>query len=266
MTGCPPSPCTLPATLARAAISLFLILTAFTPPACGQDWTGDARKALDLFGDALGGSSRESPDDRLPLSRIVEGLKQALVVATDRAVTSVGATNGYLGNPEIHIPLPDSLRQAQSLLRRVGLGSLGDTLERRLNHAAERAAPEAQAVFFESITQMTLRDAERILKGPDDAATQYFRRTMSAPLKRRLRPIVDQAVAEAQVVQAYEAMMGGYREALPFLPDVQTDLTGYTLEKGLDGLFHVVAQEEARIRKDPAARTTELLRQVFGGL
>lgn len=233
--------------------------------ALAQSWTDDARATFEVFGDVLRGGNGAGGSVGLTVARIVDALKQGLEVATERAVDRVGVRNGYFKNPDIHIPLPDSLQRVRSVLDRVGLGSLGDTLEERLNRAAELAAPEAQAVFFQAIGEMTVRDAEGILKGPDDAATQFFRRTMSAPLKQRLRPIVEEAVVESRAVQAYDAMIGSYREALPFLPDIRADLTGYTVDKGLEGLFFVLAREEARIRRDPAARTTDLLRQVFGG-
>lgn len=262
----------LPAALARAGALLLLALGLVCPtlPSQGQGWSEQAGKAVDLFGGVLGGSRSGTAetgggDASLPLERVGAGLKEALSLATERAVATVGKPNGYFNDPEIHIPLPESLQRAQALLGRVGMGHLGETLEQRLNRAAETAAPEAQAVFLDAIGQMTLGDAERILNGPSDAATQYLQRSMSAPLKQRLRPIVEQAVAETGVVQAYERMLGGYRDAVPFLPDMRADLTGYTLDQGLAGLFHTVAEEEARIREDPAARTTDLLRQVFSG-
>ena len=111
---------------------------------------------------------------------------------------------------------------------------------------------------------MTLDDARRIYDGPDDAATQYFKGTMSKPLRKRMRPIVSDNLDQVGAVRSYDAMMDEYR-AIPFVPDVKSDLTSYVVRKGLDGIFFYVAEEERKIRRDPAARTTELLRKVFGG-
>ena len=151
----------------------------------------------------------------------------------------------------------------QSLLAPIGLSRLTDDLETRLNRGAEAAAPEAKAVLWEAISEMTLDDVQRIYDGPDDAATQYFKDKMNQPLTRRMAPIVDRNLAEVGAIRSYDQMMGSYK-SIPLVPDVKADLTSYVVEKALDGLFYYVAKEEAAIRNNPAARTTELLRKVFG--
>jgi hypothetical protein len=138
-----------------------------------------------------------------------------------------------------------------------------DDLELRLNRAAELATPKAKALFVQAIEDLTLSDVMQIYKGPDDAATRYFQGRMSDPLAAQMTPIVQQSLSDAGAVQAFDKVMKRYAE-IPFAPKIDTDLSGYVVERGIDGIFHYVAKEEAAIRKDPAKRTTELLRRVFG--
>jgi len=196
---------------------------------------------------------------------IAGGLKEALRVGTSRVVAQLGRTDGYNADPAIHIPLPDDLRKVHEVLDRIGLSGMTRDLELKLNRAAERAAPEARDVFWRAITEMTLEDVRGIWKGPDDAATEYFRGKMTPRLTERFSPIVLDSMNEVGAVRSYDRMMTRY-EAVPFVPDAKADLTRYTVRKGLDGLFYYVAREEAAIRHDPAKRTTDLLRRVFGAL
>lgn len=207
-----------------------------------------------------GGGSRPLTD-----LEIGNGLKEALRVGTERVVRQVGAVDGYNADPLIHIPLPEDLRKVHNALDKIGLGGMTADLELKLNRAAERAAPEAKAVFWNAITEMTLQDVRAIWKGPEDAATQYFRGKMTTPLTERFTPIVTDAMSEVGAIRSYDRMMDKYK-SIPFVPDVKADLTRYTVGKGLDGLFTYVAKEEAAIRRDPAKRTTELLQRVFGAL
>ena len=253
------------ALVAALAVSLPLAALSLAPvtPAGAQssllDSAKDALKGLGGTGGSLGGGGSGA----LAAGEIASGLSEALRVATGRTVEKVGVADGFNADPAIHIPLPGALKNVQKGLQMVGLSSLADDLELRLNRAAEAAAPEAKAVFWESIQQMSWDDAKQILDGPDDAATQYFKGSMSSPLKERMKPIVDDALAEAGAIQSYDEMMGAYAK-LPMMPDVKADVTDYTLDKALDGLFHYLAEEEARIRQNPAARSSELLQKVFG--
>jgi len=217
------------------------------------------KRGKDLLRQVPGGQSTQELSD----SDIGAGLREALKVGAKRVVGQVGATDGFNGDPKIHIPLPDSLQRVQSTLARVGLSSMTDDLELRLNRAAEAASPEAQAVFWQAIDEMTLNDVREIFDGPDDAATRYLERTMSSPLINRMKPIVDASLAEVGAVRAYDQVIGRYK-AVPFVPDVKADLTQHVLERALQGLFLYLAQEEAAIRQNPAKRTTELLKKVFG--
>lgn len=193
---------------------------------------------------------------------IGSGLREALKVGAKKVVGQVGAVDGYNADPRIHVPLPDSLSTVQSTLSRVGLSGMMDDLELKLNRAAEAAAPEAQAVFLSAIDKMSMDDVREIFNGPDDAATQYFQRTMTPDLKDRMKPIVDKSLSEVGAVKSYDAAVSQYKN-VPFVPDVKSDLSGHVLERGLQGIFLYLAREEKAIRENPAARSTELLKKVF---
>lgn len=196
-------------------------------------------------------------------SEVISGLKDALRVGSENVVKQLGKTDGFNADPKIHIPLPPELRRVKMALETVGMGSMMDDLELRMNRAAEAATPKAKRIFGDAIRAMTINDAQQILKGPDDAATQYFKGKMSKPLAGEMRPIIQQALKQAGAVQAYDAVMGEYAN-LPFVPDVKANLTNHVVDLGLSGIFHYMAQEEAAIRKDPVKRTTQILQKVFG--
>ncbi len=221
-----------------------------------------AKGVLDTLQNSSQGGAPAALGSALTSDEIVSGLKEALRVGTEKVVGQLGQTDGYLTDPAIHIPLPESLKGVHNTLEKVGFGNLTADLETRLNRAAEKAAPEAKEVFWQSIQDMTLDDAKKILDGSDTAATDYFRTRMSAPLTERFTPIVDASLSEVGAVQAYDQMISQYK-TLPFLPDVKADLTAHAVSKALDGLFHYIATEEAAIRADPAARTTDILKKVF---
>jgi hypothetical protein len=198
----------------------------------------------------------------LPITDVIAGLKEALTVGSEQVVQQLGKTDGFYDDPQIHIPLPEKLATVKSALDKVGMGSFADDLELKLNRAAEAATPKARELFLNSISQMTFEDARAILNGPEDAATQYFRKTMSPDLAEAMSPVVDDTLSEVGAVQSYDRMMGKYAD-LPFMPDVKADLTDHVVNKGMDGIFHYMAKEEAAIRKNPVKRTTDLLKKVF---
>ena len=236
----------------------FALASMATVPAAAQSDLLNQGKSLieGLSSGAAGGGLAED--------EIAAGLREALHVGAERVVAQVGTVDGFNLDPDIHIPLPGTLQDVQSALGAVGMAGLADDLELKLNRGAEAAAPEARRLFFKAIEKMTLDDVQKIYNGPDDAATQYFRRKMSPRLAKRMTPIVEDSLAEVGAVQSYDAMMSQY-DTLPFMPDVSADLTDYVVEQGMDGIFHYIALEEAAIRNDPAARTTEILQKVFGG-
>ena len=245
--------------LSAAALSVAVILScALTGTAQAQfDILKSAKEAIGSFGGSTGGAGA------LTNAEIGDGLIEALRVGTERVVGQVATADGYNLDPDIHIPLPGVLKDVQKVLKTIGMSSLTDDLELRLNRAAEAAAPEAKELFWQAIREMTLDDVRQIYDGPDDAATRYFQDKMTPPLAKRMQPVVDRSLADVGAIQSYDNMMGQYK-SVPFVPDVKADLTRFVVEKAMDGLFYYVAKEEAAIRNNPAARTTELLQKVFG--
>ena len=223
------------------------------------DWL---KKGKDLLGGSgIGGGSVASK--ALSTDEISSGLKEALRVGSERVVAELGKTDGFNTDPKIHIPLPENLKKVQDALSKVGMSSMVDDLELRLNRAAEAATPKAKKLFGDAIKEMTMDDAKAIYKGPDDAATSYFKEKMSKPLTAEMKPIVEKSLGEVGAIQSYDKMMSKYK-SLPFVPDAKADLTRHVLDKGMDGIFYYMAKEEAAIRQNPVKRTTELLKRVFG--
>ncbi|MBI1301715.1 MAG: DUF4197 family protein [Alphaproteobacteria bacterium] len=198
----------------------------------------------------------------LSTADISKGLREALKVSAQRVVSNIGKVDGFYKDKNIRIPLPKNLQRVHTALKAVGMDSLTNDLELRMNRAAEQATPKAKELLIIAITEMTLDDARNILNGPDNAATQYLRRVMGAPIKKDMLPIIDNTLKEAGAMKAYDNMMGRY-EQIPFMPDVKANIRDYAAEKALDGIFYYIAQEEKAIRENPAKRTTELLRRVF---
>jgi hypothetical protein len=195
---------------------------------------------------------------------VAAGLTEALVVGTARVVGQLGRPGGFLDDPQARIPLPGPLEQAQGALRMAGMSGMVDDLEVRMNRAAETATPIAQDLIIEAIRGLSFQDAMGILNGPDDAATRYLERTTSEPLALEMRPIVDEALADAGAVQTFDQIAGQF-SSLPFVGGaLDVDLTGHVVRYAEQAIFDYLAQEEAAIRTNPAARTTSLLQSVFG--
>jgi hypothetical protein len=195
--------------------------------------------------------------------KFIAGLKEALNIGTRNAVATVSQEDGYFGSLDIRIPVPDELEDAQKMLRKVGMGDRVDTFILSMNRAAEAAAPGAVDIFVNAIRDMTVVDAYGIVKGDETAATSYFREKTTNNLYGLFRPVITESMAQVGVVQSYKRMMDRYN-SIPFVKKIDVDLEGYVTVKALDGLFFTVGEEEKRIRKDPAARVTELLQEVFG--
>jgi outer membrane murein-binding lipoprotein Lpp len=195
--------------------------------------------------------------------KIVAGLKEALTVSTRNAVASTGRTDGFLKNQAIRILLPDKLRNVGSGLRLIGMGSQVDSLEVGMNRAAEQAAPAAKQIFINAVTRMSFADARQILSGGDTTATDYFKRQSSDQLTEAFAPIVHQAMENVGVVRQYNQFMRNPMAAR-MASKQGFNLDEYVVGKTMDGLFYVMAEEEKKIRKDPMAQTSALLREVFG--
>ena len=209
--------------------------------------------------------SAPSGGGSLSQGEIGSGLKDALRVASQRVVGRVGKTDGYKGDPAIRIPLPDPLQKIQGPLKSMGASGMLDDLQLRMNRAAEQAAPKALNIFTDAISKMTIDDARGILNGPQDAATQYFKRTTTSSLTTSFRPVVDQSLSGVGAVGVFKSLQGRAADIPLAGQQVQSfNLTDFTVGKALDGLFHYLGVEEAAIRTNPAARTTDLLKKVFG--
>ncbi len=213
--------------------------------------------------ETLQSPSSSSSSLGLSQQQIIDGLREALKVGSERVVSQIGTTDGYNADPQIHIPLPAELQQVQSLLKKFGLSALADDVELRLNRAAEQAAPQAKDIFWKAITNMSVQDAQAIYQGPKDAATTYFKKVSSDSLRALIAPVAKSNLQDVGALQAYDALMGEYK-SMPFVPDVKADLVNHTTELAMQGIFHYLAQEEAAIRENPAKRTTEILKTVFG--
>ena len=202
--------------------------------------------------------------DNLSTTDVVAGLKEALKVGSENTVSLTGKTDGYFANAAIKILMPEKLRSAEKLLRAAGQGEKVDELVLGMNRAAERAAPAAKGIFWDAIKSMSFEDARKILSGGDTAATDYFRAKTGGALTAAFRPVVNDSMKSVGVVQQYDQVRGLYR-SVPFASSLPSfDIEEYVVAKALDGLFLVLGQEERKIRTDPAARVTDLLKQVFG--
>ncbi|MGD8384145.1 MAG: DUF4197 domain-containing protein [Lysobacterales bacterium] len=245
---------TRPGSARVSAALLVMALAGFVANAQAGGWLDKLRDKI-----AGGQETEQSPGP----AEIGSGLKEALRVGTKRVVEQLGVTGGFALDPQIHIPLPGKLVKVKGVLAKVGMDSVMADLEARLNRAAEIATPKARRLFLAAIDDMTLEDVMGIYKGPDDAATQYFREKMSGQLALEMKPVVEQGLADSGAVKTYENAMARYN-ALPLVPKVEADLSDYVVQEGMDGIFYYLAQEEAAIRRDPVKRTTKLLQRVFG--
>jgi hypothetical protein len=248
----------------RAFLSALIAAAPFAAAAQGN-LLDEGRGLLNQAPGAARPGSSSSAGAGLSQGEIGSGLKDALRVASQRVVGRVGKTDGYNGDPSIRIPLPGPLQKIEGPLKSMGASGMLDDLQLKMNRAAEQAAPKALNIFTGAVSKMSIDDARAILTGPQDGATQYFKRTTSASLTTSFRPIVDQSLSGVGAVGAFKSVQ--QRAAgIPLAgQDVQSfNLTDFTVGKALDGLFHYMAVEEAAIRTNPGARTTDLLKKVFG--
>jgi len=214
---------------------------------------------LDDIFKSLKSSATKEPDD----STIISGLKEALSVGTKNAVEQVSRVNGYFANEMIKIIIPENIQKVATVLKKVGFQKQVDDFELSMNRAAEKAAPQAVNYFIGAIKEMTFEDARKILHGGDTAATEFFKSKTRDKIYNAFKPEVSSSMNEVGVTKSYKSMMGKY-ESLPFVKKESVDLDHYVTNKALDGLYYMVAEEEKKIRTDPAARVTELLKTVFG--
>lgn len=233
-------------------IMLLGVLFASANPAWAQ---------FDQMLKGLGGAMKGS--DGLSDVKIGSGLQEALKVGTENAVLKTGQTDGFFGNKIIKILMPKTLQRIERPLRLVGYGPQIDEFVLSMNRAAEKAVPFAKEIFWDAIGQMTFDDARKILNGGDTAATDYFKAKTSNKLHAAFRPTVENVMNDVGVTRQYNDLMGRYK-SVPFAQSITFDVNQYVTERATDGLFYVVGQEEKKIRTNPAARVTDLLKDVFG--
>jgi hypothetical protein len=210
---------------------------------------GEVNKALEL----------EAP---LTTAEVGEGLKEALIKGISTGSDLASKVDGYFKNPEIKIPFPPEVKKVEDKLRQIGLGNEVDRFIMTLNRGAEEAAKEAKPIFITAIKSMTIQDAWGILKGEDDAATQYLKRTTSQQLREKFKPVIQNALNKVNATKYYGDIVNRYNQ-IPFVQKVNPDLNEYATERAMEGLFTLIAKEEKNIRENPVARTTELLKKVF---
>lgn len=206
------------------------------------------------------GTNTEKP---LTNDEVIRGLKEALTVGTNNSTSLVSKLDGFYKNPEIFIPFPPEAEKVKEKVIALGMQKQVDEFVMTLNRAAEEASKEAAPVFINAIKQMTIQDGFNILKGPDNAATQYLKEKTSNELKIKFKPIVANAIQKVEVTKYWNPIITTYNK-IPFVEKMNPDLEDYVTQKALDGLFLMVAKEEAKIRKDPVARVTDILKRVFG--
>ena len=242
-----------------------LSLSLYSPYASASWW----EKGLEIFNEQTQNDSDTQTDSTSSLSfsneQLSRAFKQALDIGSSSVVQNLAKKDAFRLDESIHIPLPEEFTYAQSWLKKAGLGDSLNSLENKLNEAAERATPEAKALFKQAINDMSFEDVYAIYKGSDDAATRYFEERMTPQLTTAMQPIVNDALNEVGALQLYNNIIADYQN-IPFVPDLQADLNSHVVEKGLQGIFYYIAKEEKSIRSDPSKWTTQLLKDVFSNL
>lgn len=235
--------------MTRSIIVLAIVIVGCTSAQITQTM-GDVNKALGV-------------DAPLTTAEVTEGLKEALINGITNGSNLASQLDGYFKNPEIKIPFPPEVRKVEDKLRQLGLGGEVDKFVLTLNRGAEDAAKEAKPIFISAIKSMTIQDAWGILKGESNAATEYLKRTTSSQLKMKFQPVIQSSLNKVNATKYYGDIVNTYNK-IPLVEDVNPNLDEYATDKAIEGLFTLIAKEEEKIRRDPVARTTDLLRKVFG--
>lgn len=230
-------------------------------------------------------SKTQTSNSNLSTSTVTSGLKEALKVGVDYAVKNLGTKNGYLNNSLVKIPLPENLQKAETLIRKAGGDQIADDLINSMNSAATKAAPQTAQIFVNAIEKMSLDDAKKILNGDENAATNYFQTNTTDSLKKLIKPIIKETMAQNSVAGYYDTFNSYYKQygkeyvnnssvmglakefgVDSYLPSSSDEnLDDYVTQKAIDGLFKMIAKKEAAIRSNPVEQTTSILKQVFGG-
>jgi hypothetical protein len=261
----------------KLGFSILLLVGIMSNPATGYTgWMDFAQDALKQVmhpateSEAKSTSSGTSALSKLSQGEMVKGLKEALLVGFKKAITLLGQKGGFINDPKVKIPMPGVMAHAETALRKAGQGKIADHFIQTMNSAAEKAVPVTADIFANAIRNMTIDDAKAILQGPNDAATQFFKRTSAEHLSKAIRPIVAKSTQAVGLTSAYKSITDIADKKMGFLSifigQDSLDLDGYVTQKGLDGLFIKLAEEEAKIRANPMARGTDLLKKVFGAI
>lgn len=243
--------------------TLGLLLTLLISNAHAIDLKGLGEMVEKVGGSATTAGSNSGAVSNLSEQETNDGLKLALNQGVSKAVSLLGGTDGFMGNKEVKIPLPDSLKKIEKGMRLVGMGNQADELILKMNRAAEQAVPEAKALLTNAVKQMSVTDAKNILTGPQDAATQYFKKTTASDMAAKFLPIVQKATAEVQLADTYNkyAEMGS---KFGVIKKEDANINQYVTQKALDGVYLMIAKEESAIRQDPMGQASSLLKKVFG--
>ena len=246
-----------------------LLAASLSTSAANAGWADQLKEAVqdkelqNAVMDTATGSSSSSGTANLSTETLINGLKEALEVGSQRAIEEISQPGGYLDNKKIRIPLPEGVNQVASLLKKYGLEDQVNQFEESMNRAAEKAAPQATNLIVRAVKKMSFEDAKKIYSGPDDAATQYFKEKTSKRLRKLFKPSVQESLSQVGATNYYNELAGKAKD-IPFVGEkVNVDLDSYVTEEALNGLFTMLAAEEKKIRENPAARTTDLLKQVF---
>lgn len=235
-------------------VLLCIVVTYFSTEAQISRPSGSTTGSTTTVSNPLTGTGNET---------LVSGLKEALSVSAIKSADILSATNGFFGNQAIKILMPPEAKAVESKLRSFGLGSEVDKMLLTMNRAAEEAAKDAAPIFLDAIKGMSVSDAVALVTGPNDAATQYLRKSTSAQLTEKFTPVIDKALDKTEATKYWSDVFTTYNK-LPFATPINPDLEKYVTEKALDGLFYTMALQEAQIRKDPAATANSLIESVFG--
>jgi hypothetical protein len=247
---------------------LFLLLAVTTISfANAQGLLNKIKKATskDSSGNIISGINKAIPGGKgLSNDEIINGLKEALTIGTDSAAKRLNKTDGFFANAALKILMPDEAKKVESTLRKAGLGSLADKAILSMNRAAEDAAGNIAPIFVDAVKQMTLTDGLKILQGGDFAATEYLKANTTAKLTEKMRPVIEASLNKVNATQYWKDVFSAYNKIPLTKSQVNTDLTAYVTERAMSGIFYSIGQEEQKIRKDPAAQVTSLLKKVFG--
>jgi len=250
-------------TNSKILMGSLLLIVSFSSQAGWFDWLTD--KSDEIVEAVKSGDAGQILEVALSNEQIANGLKEALAKGADYAVAELGKDGGFINNEALKIPMPEKLRNIESILRKLGQDKYADQFVNTMNSAAEQAVPLSLNILKQGIQKMTVNDAKNILNGNDDAATQYLKRVGSEQLQREISPIVKQATAKTGITKMYKQMYDKMGFAGKYLNLEDYDIDQYVTAKTMDGLFVKIAEEEKKIRDNPKARTTEVLKQVFGG-